>query len=444
MALPDPRIVSVDALRFRPANSNDRARAGLDHAFEDVPHCCFAKDDGISPYIGADAGIGTFPDAPSEQPGLLADVPDVVQESVAPALPVGGKILRSGFGLSIFLHGVLALGVSYATIRIPDDSALLEGETVIAIEFFSDMDSDATTRARQAEQDGADELIEQPRELPTRDVADPVKPIEGAQRPEHVEKPIETPEKVVSPVPGADVPRILSTTRPSETEIEAAARSILDDVKIEPLPSDLPQMLVQPVEARKAEPVDALAQPLLHPVSKPRARQKAAEAKPVEKAVARKEEPRKDDLKKPRPKPEKKSVRKKTVARQGNSDVDSNKGSSTAERKNGESQDASAGKSTKKVKGNASASTYKGLVQRKLERAKKRVRVAGRGKVLVSFTITANGSVVNLRVRTSSGKPAVDSGALDVVRRASPFPAIPPESGLKSYPVSVPMTFKGG
>ena len=82
-------------------------------------------------------------------------------------------------------------------------------------------------------------------------------------------------------------------------------------------------------------------------------------------------------------------------------------------------------------------------MQRKLERAKKRVRVAGKGKVLVSFTITANGSVVNLRVRKSSGKPAIDAGALDVVRKASPFPAIPDETGLKSYPVSVPMTFKG-
>ena len=42
-----------------------------------------------------------------------------------------------------------------------------------------------------------------------------------------------------------------------------------------------------------------------------------------------------------------------------------------------------------------------------------------------------------------AGWPAIDAGALDVVRKASPFPAIPDEAGLKSYPVSVPMTFKG-
>jgi protein TonB len=81
-------------------------------------------------------------------------------------------------------------------------------------------------------------------------------------------------------------------------------------------------------------------------------------------------------------------------------------------------------------------------VQRKLERAKTRVRVAGKGNVTVGFTITANGSVINLKVRKSSGKPAVDKGALDVVRKASPFPAIPPDSGKKSYQIVVPLTFR--
>lgn len=82
-------------------------------------------------------------------------------------------------------------------------------------------------------------------------------------------------------------------------------------------------------------------------------------------------------------------------------------------------------------------------MQRKLERAKKRVHVAGKGSVVVSFTISANGGVVNLKIRKSSGKPAVDKGALDVIRKASPFPAIPPEEKRTSWPMVVPMTFKG-
>ena len=448
MASPDPRIVPITELRFRPANSNDRARAGMEHAFKDVPQCSFAKDDGISPYMGADAGIDGFPDNPATHQPIHDDVPVVAQDGSAPALSFGQKLLRSGFGLSVFLHGIAAIGIGYTSITLPTDDALLEGETVIAIEFFSETDSEVTTRVKQQEQDGKEEAeetpVEQPKEEPRQEVVEqekPVekpKPIEQAKLPEPVEKPVEQP--VIT-----DQPEVLSTTEPSSFAIEAAARQIVEETRIEPLPDSPPPMLITPVEEKKPEPEKKLAQPLRHPVSKPRVVQKVAEVKPVEKKPEpKKEQPKKkDEAKKPEPKPEKKE-RKKTKARDGNAETDSNKGSSKADKKKkGNSQDASQGNSKRKVKGNASTSNYKGLVQRKLERAKKRVRVSAKGTVIVSFTISANGSVTNLRVRKSSGKPAIDKGALDIVRRASPFPDIPDETGLKSYPVSVPMTFKG-
>ena len=448
MASPDPRIVPITELRFRPANSNDRARAGMEHAFKDVPQCSFAKDDGISPYMGADAGIDGFPDNPATHEPIHDDVPVVAQDGSAPALSFGQKLLRSGFGLSVFLHGIAAIGIGYTSITLPTDDALLEGETVIAIEFFSETDSEVTTRVKQQEQDGKEEAeetpVEQPKEEPRQEVVEqekPVekpKPIEQAKLPEPVEKPVEQP--VIT-----DQPEVLSTTEPSSFAIEAAARKIVEETRIEPLPDSPPPMLITPAEEKKPEPEKKLAQPLRHPVSKPRVVQKVAEVKPVEKKPEpKKEQPKKkDEAKKPEPKPEKKE-RKKTKARDGNAETDSNKGSSKADKKKkGNSQDASQGNSKRKVKGNASTSNYKGLVQRKLERAKKRVRVSAKGTVIVSFTISANGSVTNLRVRKSSGKPAIDKGALDIVRRASPFPDIPDETGLKSYPVSVPMTFKG-
>lgn len=473
MAVPDPRIVSINELRFRPANSNDRTRAGMEHAFEDVPPCSFAKDDGISPYIGSDSGIDTYPDAPATHEPIHEDVPDVAQDGTAPAISFGRKLLRSGFGLSVFLHAVAALAIGYATITLPNDDALLAGETLIAIEFFSETDSEVTTRLKQTEQEGEEQAVETPveepkpepeppREEPKQEVAEPVKPVE---EPEAVATPVE-------PAVAADQPEVLSTTQPSDFQIEAAARRILDDTTIAPLPDGPPPMLIKPAEEAKAEPEKTLAQPLAHPVSKPRVVRRIAEvrpvlvkpveakpveAKPVEKPVLKKEEPKpvekkpeprkeqpkkKEETKKTEPNP-KKVAKKKTAARDGNAETDSNKGSSKADRKDGNSQDASQGNSRNKVKGNAATSNYKGLVQRKLERAKKRVRVAAKGTVVVSFTILASGSVVNLRVRKSSGKPAIDKGALDIVRRASPFPAIPPDSGLMSYPVSVPMTFKG-
>jgi periplasmic protein TonB len=473
MASPDSRIVPISELRFRPANSNDRARAGMEHAFNDVPQCSFAKDDGISPYIGADAGIDGFPDNPATHEPIHDDVPIVAQDGAAPALSLGHKLLRSGFGLSVFLHGLFAIGIGYATIKLPNDDTLLEGETVIAIEFFSETDSEVTTRVKQEEQDGKEEAEEtpveqpkeepkaaQPRTEPKKEVVEPVKPVEEpkpveqAKLPEPVEKPVEDP--IERPV-ATDQPEVLSTTEPSSFQIDAAAQQILQETEIEPLPDSPPPMLIMPVEERKPEPEKKLAQPLRHPVSTPRVAQKVAEMKPAvqkeeaksaekKKPEPKKEQPKKkEEAKKPEPKPEKKEKKKKkTEARDGNAETASNKGSSKADKtRKGDSQDASQGNSRKKVKGNASTSNYKGLVQRKLERAKKRVRVAAKGTVIVSFTISANGSVVNLRVRKSSGKPAIDKGALDIVRRASPFPAIPPETGLKSYLVSVPMTFKG-
>jgi protein TonB len=453
MASPGPQIVSINELRFRPANSNDRARAGLEHAFKDVPPCSFAKDDGISPYMGADAGIGGYPDNPAGHEPTHDDVPDVAQEGGAPTLSLGQKLLRSGFGLSVFLHAVAAIGIGYATIKLPNDDALLEGETVIAVEFFSETDSEVTTRVKQEERDGKEEAVGTPKEEPKKEVVEPVKPVEEpkpveqAKLAEPVEKPVEKPiEKPIEQPVATDQPEVLSTTEPSSFQIEAAAQQILRETEIKPLPGNPPPILITPVEEKTPEPEKKLAQPLKHPVSKPRVVQKVAEVKPVDKPVEKpavQQEQPKPVVKKEKPKQVEKKERKKTKAREGNAETDSNKGSSKADKKAGDSQDASQGNSKKKIKGNASTSNYKGLVQRKLERAKKRVRVAAKGTVIVSFTISANGNVVNLRVRKSSGKPAIDQGALDIVRRASPFPALPPETGLKSYPVSVPMTFKG-
>jgi protein TonB len=459
MALPEPHAGPSDALRLSAANSNMRLRGRPDHAFQDVPACSFAHDDGITPYIGSRSGIGGFPDHPAIHVSVHDDVPDISPD--ASAAGGGGsvrRLLRSGFGLSVLIHAVVAAGLGLATIRLPDDNALLEGETVVAVEFYSDSDSDVTTRAKQVESEGEttaempDE--EKPAPQPVREVekAEPAKPAaereEKPVQPERADKPVEEPTPLAKTAEatetGDSADEVLSTTEPSAFAIEAATKQIIEATRIEPL-ADTPPIVIPQEEVEKAEVRPA--EPLRHPVSKPRVVREAAKAGPVEtpkEKPAVKERPKKKVVAEPKPRERRKADARKTDAREGNSDADADKGSSKADKKAGESQDASRGNSQRKVKGNAATSNYKGLVQKKLERAKKRVRVAGKGNVVVSFTISADGSVVNLRVRKSSGKPAIDKGALDIVRRASPFPALPAESGLKSYPVSVPMTFKGG
>jgi periplasmic protein TonB len=459
MAITDPKVVEIRELRFRPANSNDRARAGLEHDFKDVPPCSFAKDDGISPYIGSDSKIGDFPDTPAAHVALHEDIPDVKQDVAGPATSFGSKLLRSGFALSVFLHAVAALGITFATIGLPDDSAL-EGETVIAVEFFSETNSDVTTVKQQVEQEG--EEIEQPVVEKAEIKPEPVKEPEKVEKPAEekpleqakVPEPVKESEKVEEPVVTTDQPEVLATEQPSTFAVEQAAKQILKTSEIAPLPDKLPDLLVAPVVEKKPE--TKLAQPLAHPVSKPRVVQKVAEVKPVEKPVEKKEEPKpvekkpepkKEELKKPEPKPKKKAEekpakKKKTVQRDGNADSDNVKGRDTAKKKGKSSQNASDGGSNNRQIGNAAVSNYNGLVQRKLERAKRRVRVSGKGSATVSFTVAANGSVTGLRIGTSSGKPAVDKAALDVVRKASPFPKFPPEEKRKSRTMTVPMTFR--
>ena len=456
MALPDPRIVSLNELRFKPANSNERARAGLDHAFKEVPACSFAKDDGISPYMGSDAGIGSFPDTPHGQPALHDDVPQVAHEIAQPVGSIVHKLARNGFALSVFLHVVAVLAIGYyATVSLPDDT-LLAGETVISLEVFSESEVDSQIAGEEEQVDAPEEKpVEQEIEKPVEEPKAEEKPVEQppaeqAKIPEPVEEPVKPEEPVVT----TEEPEVLATDKPSSFAVEQAARTILETTEIAPLPQTLPDELVTPPVEEKPEP--KLAKPLPHPISKPRVVEKVAEAKPVEmkvepKPVERKPEPKKEELKTPEKKvtekaPEKKKPvekSRKVKGNKGDNESESVRGTTNPKNTGKHNQDASQGGRKNRQIGNAAVNSYKGLVQRKLERAKRRVRVGAKGNVTVAFTITANGSITNLRIKKSSGKPAVDKGALDVVRKASPFPAIPSEARRSSWPMSVPMTFKG-
>ena len=468
MAMTDPKVVQIRELRFKPANSNDRARAGLEHDFKDVPPCSFAKDDGISPYMGSDSGISGFPDAPGKQAALLdMDIPPVKQEKAEAGHLLAYKLLRDGFGLSVFLH-VLAvlLVVLYMAISLPDESVLNEGETVVAVEIYSETNSEVAAVKQQTEQEG--EEIEEPAVEKAEVKPEPVKEPEKLEKPVE-EKPVEQaklpevkePEKVEEPVIVTDLPEVLASGQPSTFAVEQAAKQILETSEIKPLPDALPDVLVTPVPVEEKKPEPKLAQPLAHPVSKPRVVKKIAEAKPIEKSVEKKEEPKpvekkpepkKKELKKPEPKPrkqaaetpEKKPVKKKKVVqRDGNADDNSTKGRDTAKTKDGASQDASQGNSKKKLKGNAALTNYTGQVERKIDRAKKRAAVGAKGQAVVTFTINADGSVSNLRVKKSSGKPAIDKGALDVIRKSVPFPAIPSELDRKSLRYQKTIAFTG-
>ncbi len=59
----------------------------------------------------------------------------------------------------------------------------------------------------------------------------------------------------------------------------------------------------------------------------------------------------------------------------------------------------------------------------------------------LSFTIGRNGQVLSSRLAGSSGHPALDGETLAMVRRAQPFPPIPPELKQASISFTVPIRF---
>lgn len=63
------------------------------------------------------------------------------------------------------------------------------------------------------------------------------------------------------------------------------------------------------------------------------------------------------------------------------------------------------------------------------------------GLVQVAFTVDQGGRVTSSRVSRSSGIPALDQAALEMVRRASPVPAPPPEIASSALRLAVPVDF---
>ena len=67
----------------------------------------------------------------------------------------------------------------------------------------------------------------------------------------------------------------------------------------------------------------------------------------------------------------------------------------------------------------------------------------GSGTASLSFTINRSGSIVSSRLSGSTGSSTLDQKALEMVRRANPFPAPPSEVGGGSFTFSVPIHFSG-
>ncbi|MBB1248928.1 energy transducer TonB [Rhizobium sp. G21] len=224
------------------------------------------------------------------------------------------------------------------------------------------------------------------------------------------------------PMLGAALPEILTATTPAEAKVAEIAKPVvqeppkeIEEIKPEPpKPINPPKVETRPVEEKKPEPPKPVEKEpeLKKPEPKPVVEKEKPKTKPVKKTVAKKDQ-------------------KKRKGQNAKQEYNADRGRTDAKSRGQSSKDASRGAANREV-GNAAASNYKGLVQKKLSRAQKRVRVRGEGSLVLSFTITANGGVSGARISRSSGDPKLDQAALALLDRAAPFPAIPAETGKKA------------
>lgn len=90
--------------------------------------------------------------------------------------------------------------------------------------------------------------------------------------------------------------------------------------------------------------------------------------------------------------------------------------------------------------------TYGNLLGRAIAKYKSYPKIAERrgweGTALLDLKIDSNGKVLSAVVRESSGYEALDKRALEMVEKASPFPAPPKVLQGRTLSISVPVAFK--
>lgn len=197
--------------------------------------------------------------------------------------------------------------------------------------------------------------------------------------------------------------------------LEPAASEIIDpepDIPFERIPLPTPRPAEQPTQVEQVAP-------------KPKSAKVARAAKPAKKAAA------------------KPASKARKSGSGGENQADARRGQSDGQA-DGRTAATSAGRKNSAA-GNAAVSNYPGKVVSRLRRALRYPAEARRqrmrGEAHVQFTISAGGGVGSVRVVKSSGFPVLDQAALETVRRAAPFPAIPSEAGRSTWPFTVPLAF---
>lgn len=343
-------------------------------------------------------------------------------------------------GLSLTLH----LGAGVIALTREETPQLAGGDVQIGADIGTAFDTviqsgdpsvtivAATQPDMLSPETPAPEPQPQPAEMPrvappvTEPVTEPVRPAEAPRAP--VAAVVPAPQQLATePTPPAAAPIVLPeplTADPTATLALAATA-----------PSAAPAQ--QP-----AEPVSAIAPAPLAPIVPVEA------LKPVPEQA--KPEPKKADA--PKPKKPAKPAAAKVPPAAAQIKTKTNAPAAPAQGGAGGQSNVTAlaggaGRiGTGDAEGNSDVTNYPGQISRALRRAlyyppsAKRRRLTG--ETLVSFVVAKGGNASSIRVARSSGVPELDEAALETVRRAAPFPAIPSGARRDSWTFSIPIAFR--
>ncbi len=192
-------------------------------------------------------------------------------------------------------------------------------------------------------------------------------------------------------------------------------------------------------EAQKVEAAPEQAPQLALPTEEIAAPQKAETASVAKSPNQEKPEEKKPEVKQVQ---KQKTVEKKKKQQPAAPSIAAAPNRAAANRSN---QNKGGANGVRHTGGNANASSYSAMVLAHLQRFRvypTQARAAGvTGVSTVRFTLGASGNVVAVSLARSSGAGALDQAALAMVRRASPFPAIPPGLGRSSMTFAAPVRF---
>ncbi|MDL2405377.1 TonB family protein [Rhizobium calliandrae] len=373
------------------------------------------------------AQIGSFPDHPAEPVSDAPEPPvmDVLMERPNPAPSTAKRSLAVACLGSLLFHAVIVAALLVTMAVAPEDTEEEAGDTVSVIMLgSSDMDQMSAgeeSTGLQPEQITADAVqpeTAQPSDLKPAE-AEAVEPQPVAARPietaEAVQPTSETMEAAQPSQPLQQVPRetivspepeVLATQAPAETTAVQPTNAVSGEVQ----PAEPGPVEVQPVETVAAVPPTEVATR----VEKP-----AQQAKLIEKP--------KDIVKKPAPKVVKKA------GSGGESEQDKKKGSAEGtETAQSNTNSLTDGRLT--GSGSAALANYPSKVQSRIRRAMRLSSKYEKGiTVRVRLTIDAGGELSSLSIARSSGIPELDEAVTDGVRRAAPFPPLPPQWGKPSW-----------